>query len=113
MPGVATTQNEELARVNDRIGALVVAFCDLGPRQFHLHELEEFVMSRMAGITPGSPGRIMRDLRQRALLDYRLVSRRDSLYEVLPKPAPQTLPAPPKTPTPTVTAQAVQQRLSL
>lgn len=62
---------------------LVVAF-------FHRRRSgERFYLNDLVGsvrmwryVAPGSPERVMRDLRQKKVIDYRLVSRRYSLYEV-------------------------------
>jgi hypothetical protein len=79
----ATTQQEELARVRERIAGAVLRFC-AGRDQFHLQQLEDFVAAEVPHITPGSPGRILRDLRRRGKVAYRVVSRPQSLYAIEP-----------------------------
>ena len=61
---------------------------------FYMEELRQFVENRIGEgnhIAPDSPGRILRQLRQQGLLNYALVSRSKSLYEVKPleRPAEQ------------------------
>lgn len=53
-------------------------------RRYVGRELEE-------AIAPDSPGRILRQLRQQGVLNYAVVSRRQSLYRVVPveRPAEQ------------------------
>lgn len=78
----------ELARVNSRIAKSVLEFCRgtlLDPTsasgQFRMEQLTEWVRWD-AGIAPDSPGRILRDLRQKGLIDYEVVNRRASLYRL-------------------------------
>ncbi len=70
----------DLARVSSRIGGAVLAFCRQH-RQFHAGDLHAHVA--IYGVAPASADRILRDLRQRGVVRYRCVSRRESLYEVL------------------------------
>jgi hypothetical protein len=76
-------QEENLERVSKQIGDAILEFCRTraaNPR-FHIDELRQFVAARVP-IAPDSPGRILRQLRQRGDLDYTIVSRKDSLYEL-------------------------------
>lgn len=76
-------QQEELSRVADRIGEAILAFAARqGSRDFHADDLRRFVAESMgdANIAPGSPDRILRDLRQRGELDYVILNRSASLY---------------------------------
>jgi hypothetical protein len=79
-------QAENISRVNSQIGKYVAAF--LGARinkEFHGGELYMEVASKVDQyIAPDSPGRIMRDLKQRGVVDYELLDRRKSLYKSLP-----------------------------
>jgi hypothetical protein len=75
------TQHAHLQRVSDRIAGAVIRFC-AEHQQFHLQQLEDFVAGQVEHVTPGSAGRILRDLRRRGQLDYRVLSRRESLYEI-------------------------------
>jgi hypothetical protein len=76
-------QPAQLERVSERIGAAIVGFCKahLGQR-FHADELRAHVEKQCGKIAPGSADRILRNLRQRKVIGYRLVSRSGSLYEV-------------------------------
>ena len=90
-------QADELARVRSRLGELVVAFwrhcMDEGPATFTADELREYIATRLP-TAPASADRILRDLRQKGRINYRVVNRRASQYEAL-APAPAE-PAPPK-----------------
>lgn len=56
-----------------------------GPRHFHNQDLLVYVRTHIGeAIAPDSPGRILRELRQRRQLNYRVVNRRASQYEFLP-----------------------------
>lgn len=75
-------QRENLDRVSARIGSAVVEFCQTH-QQFHAGELHAHV-ERATGVSaPASADRILRSLRQRRVVAYRVVSRRESLYEVV------------------------------
>lgn len=77
-------QRENIERVSSRISAAIVEFCSarMG-KQFFIEELRLFV-ARRTRVAPASPDRILRSLRQQGKLDYKVVSRSKSLYEVLP-----------------------------
>jgi hypothetical protein len=83
---IVSEQTENLERVSARIGGSIVSFCrrriDNGDRTFHMIDLTEWVSS-IHPIAPDSAGRILRDLRQRGKVRYRLLSRSQSWYEVL------------------------------
>jgi hypothetical protein len=72
-----------LDRVTERIGAAVLEFCRhrVGAR-FHMDELCAFVQLREHA-APDSPSRILRYLRARRLVGYKVINRRESLYWVL------------------------------
>lgn len=74
-------QQENLERVNSRIEHFVLEFCR-GHRQFHADDLRQYV-AREALVAPASADRILRYLRQRKQLDYVVLNRRESLYQVL------------------------------
>lgn len=78
-----TEQRENLARVSRRITALVTQFVNerIG-QQFTADELRRFV-AEQEPTAPGSADRILRDLRQRGVINYRVVSRSRSEYEAL------------------------------
>jgi hypothetical protein len=78
------TQHKHLARVADNIGETVVEFMRRHVRKaFRADALRSYVTARHPGIAPESPGRIMRDLRKRGLVEYELVSRAQSMYHVV------------------------------
>ena len=83
---ITDTHAANLARVGSRISHLIVEFCrEVARREsprFHLEELFSFVRMR-AAISPDSASRILRALRRDGVIDYQLVSRRESLYAVL------------------------------
>ena len=75
-------QAENLDRVRTRIHSVVTDFCrEHVGNQFHMVDLTEYVRER-AHIAPDSPGRILRDLRRTGILDYEVLNRRESLYEI-------------------------------
>ncbi|KKK51240.1 hypothetical protein LCGC14_3116930 [marine sediment metagenome] len=50
-----------------------------------MEELRSYVGRNLVGcIAPDSPGRILRQLRQQRRLNYDVISRRESLYQVRP-----------------------------
>lgn len=72
----------ERARVYDNIAPLIKDFAgDVGSRTFHAEELRRYVKSRTIDIAPGSPDRILRQLRLQKVLDYVVISRSKSLYQ--------------------------------
>ena len=87
---------EERARVKSRIGSLILEFFAIVKNHewivkqtFHMQELLQFVEEGVSGkVAPDSPGRILRQLRQQHLLNYEVVSRRQSLYKVVPVERP-------------------------
>ena len=76
-------QQENLKRVKDRLSAHVKAFCcEIGTGgRFYAEDLRKSVLAKFK-VAPDSPGRILRDLRQSGELDYCIVNRRQSLYEL-------------------------------
>lgn len=76
-------QTGQLDRVSSRISAAIVRFMR-GAGRFHADELRAAVEAEVGTCAPGSADRIMRDLRQRGIIDYTLISRRGSLYEARP-----------------------------
>lgn len=75
-------QAENLERVSSRIALAIIRFCQ-GRKRFHMDELRAWVVSETGIAAPDSAGRILRYLRQRGVIDYWVVDRRASLYEVL------------------------------
>lgn len=78
-------QAEQIERVSERIAAVVMEFFKRPDRRFYADELRSFIAAKIGLVAPGSPDRIMRDLRQKGRIDYRVVNRSESLYEILAK----------------------------
>lgn len=80
-------QDEHLGRVKERIGAAILSFRGLtSDEQWHMDRLRQYVEAHVGAVAPASPDRILRALRAERLVNYRVVSRRDSLYEWQPVP---------------------------
>lgn len=80
-------QRGNLERVTARVGALIVSFVAValvGQQNFTADQLRRFVLFHEPATAPASPDRILRQLRQQGRLNYRVVNRRQSLYEALP-----------------------------
>ena len=75
-------QKKQLQRVGIRIRNSVIEFCS-NHDAFHADELRKHVTEECGDVAPGSADRILRDLRMKGVLDYKVVSRRESLYEIL------------------------------
>ena len=79
-------QDDNLERVKSKIGKAIIAFithvyATRTDRRFHMNELATHV-STETHTAPASPDRILRELRRDGLVDYVVVSRKNSLYEV-------------------------------
>lgn len=85
-PSHDTQQGPHLKRVRDKIAAHVLAFVRDrlagGAKTFHAVELASHVLAQVPETSPDSPSRILRDLRTSGALGYRVLSRRQSLYEI-------------------------------
>lgn len=87
-PARQDTHAVSLERVTSRIAGHALAFCRLvladrfvDPGQFRMEELRQYVdQAEGRYVAPDSAGRILRDLKQRGLVGYTLISRRESLY---------------------------------
>lgn len=80
------SHGENLERVSARMAPSVKQFCreHCGPaRRFHADQLRRYVTLWTGINAPASADRVLRLLRQQHKLDYIVVSRRESLYEVL------------------------------
>jgi len=77
-----TTHQENLDRVYSRIATHIAAFHDERRGQcFHAEDLRQYVLDREPSIAPGSPDRILREMRLKGALNYEVVNRRASLYQ--------------------------------
>lgn len=80
-------QQENLDRVSSRIAWSIIRF--LRGRLatidhfFHADELRAAVIHDTGIAAPASADRVLRDLRQKKKIGYRVVNRRESLYEAL------------------------------
>ncbi len=77
-------QRRELTRVSDRIGAAILRFTASQHGPFRADDLRAFVTAAVGTVAPGSADRVLRDLRQRRKVDYKVINRRQSLYELVP-----------------------------
>lgn len=82
--------DSEAQRVAQRIGPAILDFVARHD-QFTAAELRAYVGRVVGDTAPASADRILRLMRQRGELDYRVVSRRQSLYKVLPVAAQREL----------------------
>ena len=76
------SDSAELTRVSNKIKTLIIEFLlKVGEKnRFHMHDLQEYV-SKNTSIAPDSPSRVLRDLKSKKVIKYRLISRANSLYE--------------------------------
>lgn len=71
-------------RTEPTIGSLVETFVSKNTR-FNAADLRKYIAFKLKGKpAPASSDRILRDLRAEGKINYRVVNRRESLYEVLP-----------------------------
>jgi len=79
-------QEEEMERVSAKIARTILQFAnsrlDAGSTTFHMDHLVAYVKMRVTGVAPDSASRILRDLRQKKRLDYKILSRRNSHYQL-------------------------------
>lgn len=81
--------DKELKRVTGRIEGAIVEFAGLTRhRAWHADDLRRHVASVVGPVSPASPDRVLRQLRQTRLLDYRVINRAQSLYEWVPLAVP-------------------------
>lgn len=93
-------QATNLTRVESNIAPIVIAFLEGVQLQgcsqeFHLQDMQEYVAAKAGGVlSPDSPSRILRLLRRQGRIDYKVLSRRQSLYLFLgfkqPSPTAQS-----------------------
>jgi hypothetical protein len=85
------SQGEHLRRVRQKIGRIVITYWEASVSDpypfFHAQDLRLHVQAKIGiAIAPASPDRILRDLRQKRLINYKVLDRRNSLYQALPLP---------------------------
>jgi hypothetical protein len=75
------SQSEELERVSARIAGAVIHFCRKHQgKTFHADDLRLHVQRAVGGGAPASADRVLRDLRQRGVINYEVISRSESRY---------------------------------
>lgn len=73
----------ERERVYSRIAPIIMDFARaFVGQQFHADDLRRYVIGTMPEVAPDSPGRILRELRLEGRLDYVVLNRRLSLYQL-------------------------------
>lgn len=79
-------QKQQLERVADKIAAAILQFArgvaSTTAPYFYADELRRHVERTCGRHAPGSADRVLRSLRQAGKLDYVVISRAKSLYEV-------------------------------
>jgi hypothetical protein len=79
------SQTANLDRVKNNIGVHVRAFVklrwDTDQKRFAMRELHDYIFQQTQ-TAPASPDRILRQLRLDGEFDYRVVNRKESLYEI-------------------------------
>jgi hypothetical protein len=78
-------QQENLERVSTRIAAAIIRFLR-GHEYFYADDLRKAVVNETGIAAPASADRVLRDLRQRGIIDYVVVSRHESYYRTLRVP---------------------------
>ena len=80
-------RKDNLERVRGNIERVLLAFAkhriDTNNPEFYAEDLLLAVESAFIPCAPDSPGRIMRLLRREGLINYKVVSRKDSLYRLV------------------------------
>jgi hypothetical protein len=77
-------QQENIGRVAERIGGAVLAFsAEVLGKDFFADDLRRYVRTHVGVVAPGSPDRILRQLRQKRRLGYKVISRSESIYRML------------------------------
>tara|TARA_R110000824_G_scaffold247940_3_gene437026 strand:- start:1681 stop:2016 length:336 start_codon:yes stop_codon:yes gene_type:complete len=77
-----TEQQDNIKRVGSRIARAIASFMDTHD-QFRADDLRNHVAARCQ-CAPASADRILRDLRRKGVVNYRVLNRRQSLYKCLP-----------------------------
>lgn len=77
-------QPAQMKRVSERIAGAIIEF--FRSRHdgilYYGEELRQWVIGQVGVIAPASATTVMRDLRQKGIIGYEVVSRKDSLYMV-------------------------------
>lgn len=85
-PTLFDEQQAQLHRVTGALASSILRFCRArlatGRSEFYANELREYVQGSHES-APASADRVLRALRRDGILDYVVVSRKDSLYKLL------------------------------
>jgi hypothetical protein len=88
-------QDDNLERVSKRIASAIYEFFAWRVRtdqlEFHAEDMRRWVIRTVGMVAPGSPDRVMRDLKQKGFIYYDNVDRPNSLYRIELKPPPPPL----------------------
>lgn len=81
-------QRDEITRVTSVIGSTILRFLRVrlaaGHNEFHAADLRAYLTEHLSEPTaPASADRVLRDLRQRGVCQYEVLSRSESLYRIL------------------------------
>ena len=84
-------QDDNLERVSERIASAIWSFfaehVQAGQLEFHAEDMRQWVRRVVGMVAPGSPDRVMRDLRKKRLLNYTVIDRANSLYRIELEPS--------------------------
>lgn len=77
------TNLPHLQRASSRVSKAIRQFCQnrVG-QQFHADDLRAYVAIAAGPTAPGTADRVLRDMRQKKQIGYRVLNRRASLYKV-------------------------------
>jgi len=80
-------QAENLERVSCRISRAILAFCrdryvHTTPPMFRMQDLLDAVNAAVGVVAPDSPSRILRKLRKEGRINYVVLNRANSLYQL-------------------------------
>lgn len=88
-----TDNSAHLERVSSRIGEAIMGFCrdrlwvrdqcGAASGTFRVDDLRRWVALYAGPVAPASPDRVLRQLRKDGKVEYRVVDRAKSLYEVV------------------------------
>lgn len=77
------TVEQTIERVSSRIAPTILEFCkERAGQTFHAEDLHRYVEQKTGRLAPASADRILRSLRSSKQVEYRVVDRHRSLYEV-------------------------------
>jgi len=87
------SQQQELTRVKQSIGRLVEEFVmnrlQTGQPRFHMEDLHAYILAQVL-TAPASTDRILRQLRLDGKINYRVINRAESCYEIITESTSET-----------------------